>query len=116
MSSIEQLITPQYVYSNIVEHLRSQLNVGTLNSTDLKDLQIVKVEVAAFGSRYHFNVEYTREEKQESSMLLLSHPPKIAPPKVEMVKRTIIGYLEEKLEPGAQRPTFDFQARFATED
>lgn len=115
MSSIEQLITPQYVYSNIVEHLRSQLNVATLNSTELSDLSIVEVEIAAFGTRYHFNVDYMREEKQESSLLLLSHPPKMAPPKVEMVKRTIVGYLEETLEPGANHPTFNFSARFSGE-
>lgn len=107
MSSIEQLITPQYVYSNIVEHLRSQLNVATLNSSELSDLKITEVEVAAFGSRYHFSVE--RETVQESSSLvLLSHPVK---PSMEKVQQVIVGYLEETLEPGASRPTFDFQAQ-----
>lgn len=115
MSSIEQLITPQYVYSNIIEHLRSQLNVGTLSSTDLSNLQIIEVEVAAFGSRYHFNVDYTRVEEQQSSIIALATP--VSPRKEPVtVTRTIVGYLEEKLEPGAQRPTFDYQARFAVED
>lgn len=109
MSSIEQLITPQYVYSNIVEHLRSQLNVGMLSSTDLSNLQIVEVEIGAFGSRYHFNIDYTRTEK-ESSIIALSEP--VKPTEPVAVTRTIIGYLEEMLEPGAQRPTFDFQAKF----
>lgn len=115
MSSIEQLITPQYVYSNIVEHLRSQLNVGTLSSTDLKDLQITEVEVAAFGSRYHFNVDYTRIEEEKASIIALTAPTN---PRKEPVSvtRTVVGYLEETLEPGATRPTFNFQARFATED
>ncbi len=114
MSSIEQLITPQYVYSNIVEHLRSQLNVGTLSSTALSNLQIVEVEVAAFGSRYHFNVDYTRMEEEQSSIIALSTPNPRSNP--VSVTRTVVGYLEETLEPGATRPTFNFQARLAAED
>lgn len=114
MSSIEQLITPQYVYSNIVEHLRSQLNVGTLSSTALSNLQIVEVEVAAFGSRYHFNVDYTRMEEEQSSIIALSTPNPRSNP--VSVTHTVVGYLEETLEPGATRPTFNFQARLATED
>lgn len=115
MNSIEQLITPQHVYCNIVEHLRSQLNVGTLSSTDLSDLKIIEVEVAAFGSRYHFNVDYTRVEEQESSIIALSTP--VNPRKEPVsVTRGIVGYLEETLEPGATRPTFNFQARFAVEE
>ena len=114
MSSIEQLITPQYVYSNIVEHLRSQLNVGTLSSTALSNLQIIEVEVAAFGSRYHFNVDYTRMEEEQSSIIALATPNPRSNP--VSVTRTVVGYLEGTLEPGAQRPTFDFQARFAIED
>lgn len=115
MSSVEQLITPQHVYSNIVEHLRSQLNVGTLSSSELSNLVIIEVEIAAFGSRYHFNVDYTRVEEKESSIIALATP--VSPRKDPVaVTRTIIGYLEETLEPGAQRPTFDFQARFAKEE
>lgn len=115
MSSIEQLITPQYVYSNIVEHLRSQLNVGTLNSSSLSNLVIDEVEIAAFGSRYHFSVEYERMEEQEaSSIIALAEPVKKLPP--QLVKHTIVGYLEETLEPGATRPTFDYQARLVVPD
>lgn len=115
MSSVEQLITPQYVYSNIIEHLRSQLNVGTLSSTALANLQIIEVEVAAFGTRYHFNVDYTRVEEEKASIIALATPvnPRSNP---VSVTRTIIGYLEETLEPGAARPTFDYQARFSSED
>lgn len=115
MSSIEQLITPQYVYSNIVEHLRSQLNVGTLSSTELSNLIITEVEVAAFGSRYHFNVDYTRVEEQQSSIIALAVQ---ATPRKDPVSvtRTIVGYLEETLEPGATRPTFNFQARLSSDN
>lgn len=115
MSSIEQLITPQYVYSNIVEHLRSQLNVGTLSSTSLSNLLIVEVEVAAFGTRYHFNIDYERmEEKKTSSIIALSEPTGRSVP--VLVKHTIVGYLEETLEPGASRPTFDYQAKLIDSD
>lgn len=113
MSSIEQLITPQHVYSNIVEHLRSQLNVASLSSSELSDLQITEVEVAAFGSRYHFTVDREVSEVPKSSIIALSAPVKHSAPVT--VKKTIVGYLEEVLEPGAQRPTFDFQARYVEE-
>lgn len=109
MSSIEQLITPQYIYSNIVEHLRSQLNIGTLNSSELSDLKIQEVEIAAFGSRYHFEIKRTVVEQVTSSLLDLSAAkPNRAEP-TEVVKQ-YVGYLEEVLEPGATRPTFDFRA------
>lgn len=108
MSSVEQLITPQYVYSNIVEHLRSQLNVGTLYSSELSNLEITEVEIAAFGTRYHFKVEREVLEDPTSSIIALSAPVKGEP---KTVKKTIVGHLEEVLEPGATRPTFDFQAR-----
>ncbi|WPJ72097.1 hypothetical protein DEEACLCL_00080 [Salmonella phage CRW-SP2] len=108
MSSVEQLITPQYVYSNIVEHLRSQLSVKTLNSSELSNLRITEVEIAAFGSRYHFEVERTVTEDVESSIIELSTPRK---GKAQTVTKTIVGYLEETLEPGANHPTFNFQAR-----
>ncbi|AUG87708.1 hypothetical protein HOS54_gp002 [Klebsiella phage Menlow] len=109
MSSIEQLITPQYIYSNIVEHLRSQLNIGTLNSSELSDFKIHEVEIAAFGSRYHFEIKRTVVEDVTSSLLDLSAAkPNRAEP-TEVVKQ-YVGYLEETLEPGATRPTFNFRA------
>uniref|UniRef100_A0AAU8GM51 Virion structural protein n=1 Tax=Salmonella phage vB_STmST313_KE31 TaxID=3161181 RepID=A0AAU8GM51_9CAUD len=109
MSSIEQLITPQYVYSNIVEHLRSQLNVKQLNSSELSGLEITEVEVAAFGSRYHFVVNHTQVEQVTSSIIDLgATKPSRAEPK--SVTRNIAGYLEETLEPGATHPIFNFNA------
>lgn len=108
-ATIEELITPQYVYSNILEHLRSHLNVKTLNSSELSNLSIVEVEIAAFGTRYHFNVERTYTDEVESSSMLLL-PSKTAK-KVETKKTVYFGFLEETLEPGATRPTFEFQIR-----
>lgn len=110
MSSIEQLITPQYIYSNIVEHLRSQLNIGTLNSSELSDFKINEVEIAAFGSRYHFEIKRKVVEDVTPSVLLLSHPPKLPKSVPTEVVKQYVGYLEEVLEPGATRPTFDFKA------
>lgn len=109
MSSVEHLITPQYVYSNIVEHLRSQLNVGTLYSSELSNLVITEVEVAAFGSRYHFSVERKVTEEVSSSIIELSTPVR---GEIKTVEKVIVGYLEETLEPGATRPTFNFQAQY----
>lgn len=107
MSSIEHLITPQYVYSNIVEHLRSQLNMGTLDSSDLSDLEITRIEIMAFSTRYHFSIHLEREEGVQSSIIELGDA-EVS----KVVKRLIVGRLEEILEPGAERPTFDFQAAF----
>lgn len=108
MSSIEQLITPQHVYTNIIEHLRSQLSVAVLDSSDLKNLIIDRVEVAAFGSRYHFSIEREVEQTNDSSLIILSSPTK---PTFELVTERYVGYLEETLEPGANHPIFNFQAK-----
>lgn len=108
MSSIEHLITPQHVYSNIVEHLRSQMNVASLDSNDLKNLTIEKVVVSNFTTAFHFSIDVERTFKATSSVIAL--PTSGTPAVDKVVNEKIVGVLEETLEPGANHPIFNFNA------
>lgn len=108
MSSIEQLITPQRVYMNILEHLRSQMNVASLDSHDIKNLKIEKVVIGNFTTSFHFSVEVTRTFKATSSVIAM--PDSTLPAVDKTVTSRIVGVLDETLEPGANHPIFNFNA------
>lgn len=108
--SVAKLVTPQYIYSNIVEHLRSQIDVAELRASELSSFEIEDVAIKAFGTRYYFRVLRESEKRVEStSMLLLSHPPK-AKAEFVQIREIWSGWLDEFLEPGQERAQFDFQA------
>lgn len=109
MSSIEQLITPPKIYANIVEHLRSQMNWGTLDSNDLSDLKIHKVVISAFTTAYHFSINVKRVIKYSSNTSGIILPDGVDAKDKEVVE-SYHGSLEETLEPGANHPIFNFTA------
>lgn len=108
MISIEQMITPPHILPNIVEHLRSHLDIRTLYSSELSDLKIIEIEIQAFSTCYNFSIDRTTSEEVTSSIIDLgATKPVRGVPKT--LTRTYIGQLIEILEPGAQHAKFDFK-------
>jgi len=105
MFDIEKLVTAN-TRVQILQHLRSELNVGSLKYSEIEDLEFTDMIITAFATEYRFNLVYTREDTgiAESSLIDLGG---VKPQAPKVTSQAYSGSIAEILEPGAEFPVFE---------
>lgn len=107
MNVVDKLVNSTH-YMRILEHMRSQLDLKALSTFDVVELDIDEVQITAFSTKFMFELVYRRNVEVTASSMLILPGASTARTTSERKFYKIRGIMSEVLEPGQERPTFEF--------
>lgn len=102
---IEQFVTPD-TRMKVIQHLRSELALGSINSENIEYMKALDFRVSAFATMYAFELKIVLEDDgvAKSTMFDLGGVKDVPATRKEI---TYVAQVAEILEPGDQFPRFE---------